>query len=181
MLLHRYLVYRLPAEAASSHCEALPAGSCEPASVETVCQLFCDDAPRRAAFLSFLHQGMRGIFLFEGRAWWSYAWMTRPGSAGPAHLPSWAEREGVHWIFFCRTRERSRGQGLYGVAMSRLTASARREDPRAKIYIDTTAGNTPSRRAIIKAGFEPCGVALVLDVPGLRPRGVWLSSRAHPR
>lgn len=181
MVLYRYLVYRLSAEGPSPAHEDPPAVQWSPASVESVCRLFCDDPPRRAAFLSFLRRGTRGVFLHEGSSWWTYAWMSRPSTAGPCHMPRWAGRLGSYWIFYCRTREDHRGRGLYGAAMGLLIKQAQSEDPDADIYIDTTTGNAASRRAILRAGFRPCGVALVLDVPGLRPRGVWLRGRAHPQ
>ncbi len=179
MVFYRYLVYRLPVGRGRS--EEPPADQWSPASVEVVCRLFPNDTPRRNVFLSFLRKGTWGGFFHGGSAWWTYAWMSRPSTAGPCHLPRWAGRLGCYWIFYCRTREAHRGRGLYGAAMGRLIAQARAEDPDADIFIDTTARNDASRRAIIKAGFEPSGVALVLDVPGLRPRGVWLRGREHPR
>ena len=180
MVLYRYLVYRLADDGRASEGEAPPLVSRSQASVDSVCRLFNDDAPRRSVFLSFLHRGLWGAFFHEGSSWWTYAWISRPSTAGPGHLPPWAGRLDAYWIFYCRTREAHRGRGLYGAAMGQLIARARREDPRAEIYVDTTAPNRSSRRAILRAGFEPCGVALVLDLPGLPPRGVWLRGRAHP-
>ena len=177
-MVHRYLVYDLPANWGLRR--EPPGLSASRASVETVCRLFCDDALRRTASLNFLRRGMWGVLFHQGDAWQTYAWMSRPSTAGPGHLPAWAGRLGAYWIFYCRTREAYRGQGLYGAAMDRLAALARAEDPDATIYIDTSTSNTPSRRAILRAGFLPCGTALVLDVPGIRPRGIWLRGREHP-
>ena len=180
MVLYRYLVYRLLGEGRATAGPEPPPVSCSPASVDSVCRLFNDDAHRRSVFLSFLRRGIRGVFFHEGSSWWTYAWTSRPSTAGPGHLPRWAGRLDAYWIFYCRTRQAHRGRGFYGAAMGRLIARARREDPQAEIYIDTTVGNRPSRRAILKAGFQPRGVALVLDIPGLRPRGIWLKGRPHP-
>ncbi len=176
-MVHRYLVYGLPRGEGQRR---EPSALASRASVELVCRLFCDDAPRRTLFLSFLRQGIRGVLLHEGDVWQTYAWISRPSTAGPGHLPRWAGRLGAHWIFYCRTREDFRGRGLYGAAMDRLVAMARAEDPAAPVYIDTSRRNTASRRAILRAGFSPHGEALVLDLPGIRPRGIWLREREHP-
>lgn len=181
MIFQRYLVYELgdgqgPAVVAG----AAPTAHCSEATVETVCRLFADDTPRRSIFLRFLRQGIRGVLIHQEQRWQTYGWISRPDSPGPSHLPAWASGRDRYWIFFCRTDDAHRGRGLYGQAIRLLVQRARQESPDARVYIDTTQRNSPSRRAIVREGFEPRGVALVLDMPGLRPRGVWLEGRAHP-
>lgn len=177
-MLYRYLLYRLCPNAAVTD---LPGVSCCAADAALVRELFAGDR-RKKLFLRFLAQGHLGVMIHDVHGGWQgYAWMSTPASAPPMHLPLSFRGLGLYWIHYCRTRSMWRGQGYYQAAMQALIRRALQLDGQATIQIDTTAGNRPSRQAIARMGFAPCGVALTLDAPGLPTVGRWFRSWSHPR
>lgn len=143
------------------------------ASTETVNTLFTVDQLRHK-FLGFLATGFTGLVLHRDETWVTYAWMTTPSTAGPPHLPDWTSELGANWIFYCRTRQGFRGQGLYKHALQMLIGQARQESPEARVMIDTSPANLPSRRAVLATGFRPSGAIVThqLRIPRVA-RWVW--------
>lgn len=146
--------------------------------------LFAADPPRRKTFLRHLRLGYRGVIWHSTSGWASYAWIALPGSPPPPHLTSRICAPNYSWIFYCRTRDLHAGRGLFKASISLLASYAREAYPDSPLYIDTTPGNTPSRRAILSSGFEPHGIALVtaLRLPKrtLNISATWDTTAAHP-
>lgn len=153
------------------------------ASEETIYTFFKRDS-RQSVFLNFLMKDFIGLILHRDNTWMAYAWMTTPSTTGPPHLPEWVSDIGVYWIFYCRTREAFRGQGLYKLALQLLIDQAQQRPYKANVLIDTSSTNIPSRRAIISTGFYPKGaiVAYQLKIPklGRRVWGNWRRDFIHP-
>jgi RimJ/RimL family protein N-acetyltransferase len=91
----------------------------------------------------------------------------------------------VYWIFYCRTKEKYQGRGLYKASICLLANWAREKDPSARVYIDTSPENIPARRAIRSAGFAPRGVitTLNLQLPKIQFLlwGYWDKNASHPK
>lgn len=153
------------------------------ANVENVHAHFTEN-PRRDAFLKFLAKGFTGLILHRDEMWMAYAWMTTPATVGPPHLPRWIGNMNAHWIFYCRTVEAFRGQGLYKLALQVLVNRASERPDATSVMIDTSPGNIASRRAIVSTGFHPKGAILVyqLKIPrvGQWIWGTWRSGFVHP-
>jgi hypothetical protein len=146
--------------------------------------LFSDDPQRRDLFLDFLRQGCTGLFLIRDGRRLCHRWYSPPGSSLPAHLPVACRRKGGYWVFFCRVREESRGQGLYKGLLMKMVSSIREADPLASVVVDTEPQNLPARRAIQAAGFLPCGkiVGYKFGIPSKWRRifGRWYLELPHP-
>lgn len=151
---------------------------------QTIIKFFENDPKRLSAFSKFLRRGCLGIVWHNGREWIAYAWMSLPETCAPPHLPQWIRRLPVYWIFFCRTKDKYQGQGLYKASLSLLARWARERDPKAEVYIDTEPYNIPSRRAIEAVGFSPRGIITTwtLRVPKLSLVlwGRWDQDAPHP-
>jgi len=153
------------------------------ASAESVKALFRDDQLCHR-FLGFLATGFSGLVFHRHNTWVAYAWMTNPSTAGPPHLPNWTRELGANWIFYCRTRQGFRGRGLYKCALQMLIREAFQESSEAKVMIDTSPANIPSRRAILATGFEPKGAIVThqLAIPRVArwAWGSWDEEFKHP-
>ncbi|MEM2045974.1 MAG: GNAT family N-acetyltransferase [Candidatus Bathyarchaeia archaeon] len=145
---------------------------------------FRNDQMRVKTFCKFIVHGFRGIVWYEADEWISYAWMSTPVTLGPPHLPRWIKKLPIYWIFYCRTKGRYQGRGLFKASISLLARWAREKDPNAQIYIDTEPNNIPSRRAIESIGFSPVGVitTLNLNLPKVNwvLWGKWDKEASHP-
>lgn len=179
------LVFRYPGtETDARNREPVPGADWLAATNKNICEIFENDAVRRRLFLRFLRSGCFGIFLARGTEWIAYGWATQPGKGRPPHLPRSVAGWESYWIFHCHTKTQFRGQGIYKRLLARITALAR-EEGLGPIYIDTLPGNTPSVRAIISAGFKPCGVTHTfrLNLPhiaSLPLSGFWAQDEPHP-
>lgn len=140
-------------------------------------------AKHKKAFLSFLNQGAFGIALIDEEGWQAYGWLARPGQPFPPHFPSWIYRDSQYWIFYCRTHENHRSQGLYKAVLTRLVNEALVERASPDIYIDTSPDNIAARKAITRTGFVPAGITQTLNivVPKLTTLhfGNWSKDSAH--
>lgn len=125
---------------------------------QTLKRIFSNDLQRLMTFEKFLRRGFLGIVWYNEEEWVSYAWMSLPETAGPPHLPRSVQKLLVHWIFYCRTKEKYQRRGLYKASLSLLANWARERDPETEVYVDTELNNIPSRRAIEAVGFLPRGV-----------------------
>jgi GNAT superfamily N-acetyltransferase len=176
-MLHSTNIYRRKASENVETPSRMDGVSCTVLDAETIHRFFED---RRAqVFTRFLQRGYFGIALVLESQFVAYAWMTTPQSQAPPHLPArWKRR---HWIFYCHTAESFRGRGLYQVCLKTLVERVARTHGHEDIYIDTTTSNTASRRAIMRVGFEPCGVVSYLKLPRLRPiLARWNHHQNHP-
>lgn len=109
-------------------------------------------------FRRFLTMGFSGLVWHNGEEWASYAWISLPTTFGPPHLSQRIRRLPVYWIFYCRTKDKYQGQGLFKASLNLLARWAREREPEAEVYIDTEPNNVISRRAIEVVGFLPKGV-----------------------
>lgn len=187
--LKQFVVYMFPTEQAvqqlcgeKAHNLDLEYATINP---QIVTWLFDADKQRRTTFMKFLRQGHKGIIWYSKDEWASYAWISLPETSGPSHLPRQIRQRPVYWIFYCRTRDKYQGHGLYKASLSLLSKWARERDAKAEIYIDTEPDNVPSRRAIEAVGFLPKGVitTLTLQLPKLSfvVWGRWDPHAPHPK
>lgn len=151
---------------------------------ETVGFFFSQEDRLQNVFRRFLAKGFAGVVWHHGSDWASYAWMSLPKTAGPAHLPRSIRKLPVYWIFYCRTKDEYQGRGLFKASLSLLARWAREREPEAEVYIDTDPNNIPSRRAIEAVGFLPKGIITTwtLWVPRLSPViwGRWDPNAPYP-
>jgi hypothetical protein len=136
-------------------------------------------------FLSFLDRGFCGVVLLLGGRWVAYSWFRRPGAPPPPHLPRGFKDIDADWIFHSHTREGFRGCGYFTKLLVHIVQLTRKEGSSYPTYVDALTTNIASRRAILSAGFSPCGLITVdyLWVPRVRRmalRGSWNRERAHP-
>jgi hypothetical protein len=131
--------------------------------------LFTCDKARAHTFHRFLTLGFHGIVWHQSNEWISYAWMSTPETLGPPHLPRWIRKLPVYWIFYCRTKEQYQRRGFYKASIALLSQWAQDREPNAKVYIDTSPDNIPSRKAIESVGFVSAGTitTLTLRLPGV--------------
>lgn len=135
-------------------------------------------------FKKFLTKGFVGIVWHNKATWASYAWMSLPETDGPIHMMRSIRNLSVYWIFYCRTRDKYQGQGLFKSSLSLLSCWAREREPEAKVYIDTEPNNISSRRAIGSVGFLPKGIITTwtLQIPRHERViwGHWNPNACHP-
>lgn len=180
------LVFQHPvAEADTRDREPIPSADWLAATNENVCEIFENDAVRRRLFLRFLRSGCFGILLVRDREWIAYGWASQPGKGRPPHLPRSVAGWESYWIFHCHTKAAFRGRGVYTCLLTRITALAR-EKGASPVYVDALPSNAPSVRAIISAGFRPCGVTHIfrLNLPhiaSLPLAGSWAPDEPHPK
>jgi len=62
-----------------------------------------------------------------------------------------------YYVFFCRTYEPFRGNGIFPQILRSICEDVWKEDPRGIIYSSAEVGNRPSQRGIEKAGFHLAG------------------------
>jgi len=125
---------------------------------EAINVLFAQEEKLRNVFKKFLKNRFIGLAWHSNSEWVSYAWMSTPETLGPIHLPRGIQRLPIYWIFYCRTKVKYQGKGLFKASLTLLVHWVRERDPQAEIYIDTEEGNIPSRRAIKTVGFTPRGI-----------------------
>jgi hypothetical protein len=176
------LVYEFPpAESPPARCVDYDVRWATPPLVDS---LFADDTVRRRRFHDFLRRGYQGCLLVDGTRWASYAWMTRPGTGGPPHLPRSVRSTPACWIMGCRTHADYRRQGLYQASLIQLVLAARGSLPCEPVLIDTAPDNTASRAGILAAGFVPKGVVRLrrIWIPKLWSAswGTWSPTEEHP-
>jgi RimJ/RimL family protein N-acetyltransferase len=113
-----------------------------------------------------------------------YGWMSRPSTGGPQHLLASIQCLDAYWIFCCRTQDGFRGLGYYKLVLRLLSQQALKENEHASTYVDTSASNVASRRAIVSVGFRPKGVIITYRLQ-LAKVSVdirwWNAEAAHPR
>jgi RimJ/RimL family protein N-acetyltransferase len=163
----------------------VPAETVVRADSNSIEKLFADEPDLQRRFHDFVAQGQEGVFLLRDGHWASYGWFSRPGGAPPGHLPAWVANQHGCWIFFCHTREAFRGQGLFRRLLRHMVSRIAREGIAPVVYIDALTTNTPSRRAILSAGFTPWGVLTTrqLWLPGIGSTLIsssWRIEEAHP-
>lgn len=177
-------MYRLPQGVQLLSPQIDPSVCWAEATVENTKALFHTDKVRERTFCKHIAKGFYGVYLYNRDGWVSYAWLSRPSTVGPPHLPLTIQRMSVFWIFYCRTKEAFQGQGYYKSALQLLVRQAQLEDGASDVYIDTSVENVPSRRAITSVGFQPCGVIKTYTVA--IPRiwsytfGEWNNTTTHP-
>ena len=102
-----------------------------------------------------------------------YDWMSRPSTGGPQHL-----------LASIQTQDGFRGLDYYKLALRLLAQQALKENEHASTYVDTSASNVASRRAIVSVGFRPKGVIITYRLQ-LAKVSVdvkwWDAEAAHPR
>lgn len=151
-----------------------------PATSASVRSCFHDDPARTRRFLRFLRAGCFGYFLEHGGEWVTYGWSTQPGSMPPPHLPGWTADLGAHWIFYCHTREKFRGQGFYKRLLARLVDGVRERASNPLVLCDTRPENLASRSAILQSGFAPRGALLAYrPLRGVVVGGAWRRNEPH--
>lgn len=152
---------------------------------DTVGFFFSQEDRLQNVFRRFLAKGFAGLVWHDRGAWASYAWVSPPDTFGPPHLPRSIRKLPVYWIFYCRTKEKYQGRGLFKASLSLLGRWARERDPEAEVYIDTEPNNFPSRRAIEAVGFLPKGTittwTLRLPKLSLIIGGRWDQNAPHPK
>jgi RimJ/RimL family protein N-acetyltransferase len=62
-----------------------------------------------------------------------------------------------YYVFFCRTYESFRGNGIFPQILELICEDVWRENPCGVIYSSADVGNRPSQRGIEKAGFRLAG------------------------
>jgi hypothetical protein len=150
----------------------------------TIAQIFHDEPRHAAAFQRFASTGAIGVIIFIGDIWVAHAWMAVPGKPRPPHIPNQAGPD-TFWIYFCATKRRFSGKGLYKFAQRLLIREALTVAPDAAILIDTTPDNLASRKAIISTGFVPAGMinCFYLWLPRVLRKPViyhWDRKEQHP-
>jgi len=160
-------------------------GGWQLASSRSVQEVFGNDPQRLQRFRCYLKANYTGLFLVRGGQWISYGWYSHPRSGGPPHLPRWSGRLGACWIFGCHTHPHFRQRGYYKQMLARLATLIQQRELTVETYIDAHLNNAASRRAILAAGFRPCGVATTYR--GWAPlvgsyvlMGSWHRQEAHP-
>lgn len=176
------LVYGLPSGWHTPPNLALPSGVNWTFDDRCIRELLAGDIPD---VKGLLRKGFLGLVLHKGDTWVAYAWMSRPGTLGPSHLPIQIRRLSVYWIFNCHTRKEFRGRGFYKSALWLLSEYAVAESGDANVFIDTTPDNVASRRGITGVGFEPRGIVTTwaIGIPRVRwwYLGYWDPNALHPR
>lgn len=179
-----YLIFSLPRNWASL-CSIYPAWKWTWLDQEKVRRFFSQEKKLCNIFGRFLEEGFTGLVWYHGDTWVSYAWMSLPETAGPWHLPRNIRKLPVYWIFYCRTKHEYQRQGLFKASLNLFCQWAREKDHNARIYIDTTPENIPSRQAIKSIGFLPAGIitTLYLGLPKVSwiLWGKWDKKAPHPR
>lgn len=172
-----YLVYRWPGGEPPLPLETEPFVKWEWADASLAKALFDAEPARLAAQMAMLKEGYIGLLCIADSRWRAYAWMRRPQSRGPAHLPAKARRLDCYWITYCRTRTGFEGRGLFTASLRMLVAAALGENRNASIFIDADYRNDASQRAIVRAGFRPSGemrtVSIGLPRVGKVVMGSW--------
>jgi len=171
-----YLVYEWPAQDAPPW-EPEPDGlHWVDADPELIRTLFASEPDRLRAQIAMLAQDYVGLLCVAGDEWCAYAWMRRPRSPGPPHLPPEARQLPCYWITYCRTKKDFQRRGLFTRAILKLVATAQRESPGAYILIDVETNNIASRRAIERAGFVRSGLLKTVSIGLPKVRHVVLGS-----
>lgn len=62
-----------------------------------------------------------------------------------------------YYVFFCRTYEPFRGNGIFPQILRSICEDVLRESPLGVVYSSAEVGNLPSQRGIEKAGFHLAG------------------------
>lgn len=185
--VRRALVYTLPADTPTDVGASNPAGGVEAIDASTARFLLIGDPRRERMLAAYLERGYTGLLVRNGSDAVAFGWLSEPSQAGPFHLAETIQRLPNYWIFNCWTAPAARGRGLFKVILAALCkeARARMKGPPEAVFIDTTAGNLPARRAILASGFQPAGVVTtcILGVPRVRwwKWSRWDSGRLHPQ
>ncbi|AHD05819.1 hypothetical protein ERIC2_c20270 [Paenibacillus larvae subsp. larvae DSM 25430] len=112
---------------------------------------------RMELFLSFLKKSYIGVLLHTDTDWVSYAWMSRPGSDPPPHLPRTVLETGGYWIFFCRTNNGYQNQGNFKRALALLVRKAFEREEMPKVFADIQEDNDSSWKGTMAIGFKRIG------------------------
>jgi hypothetical protein len=118
---------------------------------------FHDDPARRKEFLGFVSRGFEGWLLVDNGQWVTYGWLADCRHRMPPHIKLQLNQDAA-WIFYCGTRESSRGKGSFQRFLNHIIREEATRFPHRELYIDTTKQNVPSGKAIQKSEFQPCGV-----------------------
>jgi hypothetical protein len=181
----RYCMYEYPSHALPELCPPDVTGlSWKLLDSPTIALTFHDLPKREAVFQRFAADGSLGVCIFVGDIWAAHAWMSVPGKARPPHIPSPVAPD-TFWIYFCATKHRFAGKGLYKFAQRVLLREALTAAPQASILIDTTPDNLASRKAIISTGFKPVGMisCSYLWIPRVVRKPLachWAKTAQHP-
>jgi len=166
----KYLCYKFPTGLQPLKTNIPNGFCCNFATESLIKKLFSSDKKRKKIFLNFLQKGFIGLIIYNHQAnkCAAYGWATCPGTEYPLHLPFKKDNVDSYWIFYCRTFEEYRNQGLYKNVLSSLVNYIREKDPLSEIFIDTEIDNLPSRKAIKKVGFVPSGIIYVKSIALLK-------------
>lgn len=120
-----------------------------------------------AAFTRFLEMGRHGVFLLVDGVPVGHAWVTRP--VDHEHIVNNYARlkAGESLIHYCYVHPDYRGLGYYSEMLHAVTLWALRQGA-TRVRVDTSAGNVPSQRGILRAGFEEAATTTSIVV------GRWL-------
>ncbi|HOW86858.1 MAG TPA: GNAT family N-acetyltransferase [Candidatus Aminicenantes bacterium] len=177
------LAFSLPESWVSTRAFSGPQYEWAWASELLVDQLFALERDRAALFKEFIKGGAIGVFLRGETEWISYAWMMKPGSMGPPHLPRKIRKQPNYWICYCRTKSAYQGRGAYKQNLYHLADRARSINPKADVFIDTEVGNVASQKGILKVGFVPHGrirtIAFSIPCLGTVTFGKWDKKYRH--
>lgn len=150
-------------------------------SREGIESFFKDNDRLRAAFGRFLERGAEGWILADGARWVSYGWITNCARFVPPHFGGNLAGP-MDWIFYCGTHPDYRGRGAFTALLTHMAKT--RLNTERELFVDTLVENAPSRRAVNKAGFEPCGMmwSLSLKLPKMQPliHTGWNRRQTHP-
>ncbi len=184
--IRSWLVYARHAAAGTVARIQPPAVRALPITESLLHESFRNDPGRLSELLRVHSTGARGMLLVDPAAWIAYGWISIAAQGRPVHLPRHITKSRPFWIHTCHVRKEFRGRGLYRELLAGLVQIAFDEFAATTVWIDTGAANLPSRRGILRSGFEPRGVVRVLHLwlPKLLflpVRARWCATELHPR
>jgi RimJ/RimL family protein N-acetyltransferase len=154
------------------------------ATRDIVEDLFRHDPRRKETFLRFIDRGYYGVIIYHDSQWMNYGWMSMPDTCGPPHLPVSIQQRHACWLFYAHTLPRYRGCGLHKYSIQLRVAHALNTIGHVRIYTDTTAENTASRKGIVSMGFKPEGIIHTVELMIPRVKrwvwGSWDMKAEHP-
>jgi len=97
-----------------------------------------------------------------------YSWVQTTGvhSVAPGRRRTVAD--GELWIYDCLTHRSARGHRLYPWMLTRILDGHGCANPPPVAFIYANQSNTPSRKGILRAGFQPVGWLVTLILAGRR-------------
>lgn len=120
--------------------------------------------PSRAVWEQDIEDGCTYLALDDGAVAGVFAFKTDPDPAYEAIDGQWLTDGPYASLHRVCVADESKGKGVAG-ALFAFAFDLARKQGLPSVRIDTHPGNRPMRRAMEKAGFEPCGEIHLLDGP----------------